>query len=51
MDRVNENERDCGREPPAEASGRVSNPERYRVLHQWGEELLDRLTAQFDVCA
>jgi len=38
-----------GAEPLPEAYGRVSNPERYRVLHRWGHELLDRLTADFAV--
>lgn len=36
-------------EPAPEAYGRVSNPERYRTLHQRGRDVLDRLTAEFDV--
>ena len=36
-------------QPSPEAYGRVSNPERYRILHRWGRELLDRLSAEFDV--
>jgi hypothetical protein len=27
----------------------VSNPERYRILHRWARELLDRLSAEFTV--
>ena len=36
-------------EPPPDAYGRVSNPERYRILHRWGRELLDRLSAKYAV--
>ena len=38
-----------GAPPPSEAYGRVSNPERYRILHRWARELLDRLSAEFTV--
>lgn len=38
-----------GAQPLPEAYGRVSNPERYRVLHHWGRDLLDRLSAEFAV--
>lgn len=40
---------DAEREPPPEAYGRCSDPERYRILHEWGWALLDRLTGAFDV--
>ena len=33
--------------PPEEAYGRVTNPERYRILHSAGLALLDRLSDQF----
>lgn len=36
-------------EPFKGAYGRFSHPERYRVLHEWGWELLDRLDEEFDV--
>jgi hypothetical protein len=36
-------------EPPPEAYGRVTNPERFRVLHGVAEELLDRLEAEYEV--
>lgn len=35
--------------PPEEAYGRVTNPERYRVLHTAARELLDRLATSHDV--
>jgi len=38
-----------GAQPPPEAYSRVSNPGRYRILHRWGRELLDRLSAEFAV--
>ncbi|MGH3499909.1 MAG: DUF6226 family protein, partial [Nocardioidaceae bacterium] len=36
-------------EHPVEAYGRFTNPERYRVLHEWGWQLLARLDEAFDV--
>lgn len=33
--------------PPSEAYSRVTNPERYRVLHGVAEQLLDRLDAEY----
>ena len=35
--------------PPEEAYGRVTNPERFRVLHTVMLEILDKLEAEFDV--
>jgi hypothetical protein len=35
--------------PPPDAYARVTNPERFRPLHAFGEELADRLQATFDV--
>lgn len=35
--------------PPEEAYGRVTNPERYRVLHTAARDLLDRLTVAYEV--
>ena len=41
--------RRCGESPPEEAYGRVTNPERFRVLHSTMLQLLTRLEADFDV--
>lgn len=38
-----------GTSPPEEAYGRVTDPERYRVLHTAARELLDRLTTAYAV--
>jgi hypothetical protein len=35
--------------PPPEAYGRVTNPERFRVLHRGAEELLSRLESDYEV--
>lgn len=37
------------RDPPDEAYGRVTNPERYRVLHDVADELIADLARTFDV--
>jgi Family of unknown function (DUF6226) len=36
-------------DPPPEAYGRVTNAERFAVLHEWVAELLDRLVEDYDV--
>src|SRR5687767_11055647 len=35
--------------PPTDAYSRVTNPERFLPLHGFARELLDRLSAEFDV--
>lgn len=37
------------RDPPDEAYGRVTNPERYRVLHEVADDLIVDLARTFDV--
>jgi hypothetical protein len=39
------------RPPPLEAYSRVTNPERFRPLHSLALELVNRLTADYDVAA
>ena len=36
-------------DPPPEAYGRVTDPERFAVLHEWVADLLDRLVEDYDV--
>jgi hypothetical protein len=36
-------------DPPPEAYGRVTDAERFAVLHEWVAELLDRLVGDYDV--
>ena len=36
-------------DPPAEAYERVTDAERFAVLHEWAAELLDRLVEDYDV--
>ena len=36
-------------DPPPEAYGRVTDAERFAVLHEWVEELIDRLVEDYDV--